>query len=230
MGWGGTHRLRSAARAVSAAPGGRRLHGAVWLVANELLHPGVMRRLAAGVVAAGLGRPDMTGGQVGDSLYENTWLYQMFFATRRHDLEFYEQATAACERVLDYGIGAGRVALVLARAGRVVVGIDNSESMLALLAQRVEQLPPKVRERLTWRLGDARQVQLGQQFDAVICPFNGLAHHHDQVQLTAFFRRVREHMRDDGYFVFDVLLPDPALLAGSSHTAQRRADQRATQR
>jgi len=158
---------------------------------------------------------DDHGGQI-DSLYENSSLYQMLFADRRHDLAFYRRATEGRERVLDYGVGAGRVALPLARSGHVVMGVDSSQDMLDLLGEAVANEPRTVRERLSWRLGDARRLQLSERFHAVLCPFNGIAHHHDATELTAFFERVREHMNDDGRFIFDVLLPDPALLAGSS--------------
>jgi len=151
-----------------------------------------------------------------DSLYRSTWLYQMLFADRCHDLAFYKQETANATNVLDYGIGAGRVAVPLARAGHHVVGIDSSEDMLQLLAETVAQEADTVRERVSWHLGNACRMQLKQRFDAVICPFNGIAHHGSAPQLSAFFERVQKHLHKDGCFVFDVLIPDPALLAGSS--------------
>ncbi|MCA9712679.1 MAG: hypothetical protein KDK70_43020, partial [Myxococcales bacterium] len=51
--------------------------------------------------------------------------------------------------------------------------------------------------------------------DAVTCPFNGIAHHHDLDELGAFLGRVREHLRPEGVFVFDAAVPAPALLAGT---------------
>ncbi len=163
-------------------------------------------------------RDSATGkGALADTLYDEPAYYRMLFDGRRHDLSFY--AELADERggpVLEYGIGTGRVAIPLARAGYAMVGIDRSESMLSSLAEQVRAQPAEVRERLEWQCADARTARLGRRFPLVLCPFNGIAHHHSLDELGAFLARVREHLGDGGRFAFDVLVPDPGLLRGES--------------
>lgn len=152
-----------------------------------------------------------------DSMYETTAVYQMLFADRDHDLPFYLDAAAACGEgaaILDYGVGAGRVALPLARAGHRVTGIDDAPAMIDALAEAARGEPAAVRARLGWHLGCARALRLDARFDLVICPFNGFAHHHDEEAIAAFLAAVRDHLRPGGRFAFDVLLPSPALMAG----------------
>ncbi len=70
------------------------------------------------------------------------------------------------QRVLDVGCGPGRHALVLARAGYEVVGIDISAPFVALATAQAEAegLSAQVR----FEVADARQLAADSRFDAVI--------------------------------------------------------------
>jgi SAM-dependent methyltransferase len=156
------------------------------------------------------GRSGMT-----DSLYAHAAFYRMLHHDRRADLPFYLEATAGRAGVLEYGVGTGRVALPMARRGQRVVGVDASEAMLASFDADLRAEAPEVRARVRLVHADARALALPERFDAITCPYNGIAHHHDLDQLAAFLERVREHLRPGGVFVFDVVLPDPRLMLGS---------------
>lgn len=147
-------------------------------------------------------------------MYRHPAFYRMLHHGRTEDLEFYLGATEGRPRVLEYGVGNGRVALPMARRGQQVVGVDLSEDMLGSLRADLALEPPEVRERLTLVHGDARVLELGERFDAVTCPFNGIAHHHTLDELAAFLERVHQHLRPGGVFVLDVSLPEPPMLAG----------------
>ena len=154
-----------------------------------------------------------------ETLYSDPAYYRMLFDRRQHDLPFYLGLGAEAEGpVLEVGIGTGRVALALARAGHAVTGIDRSTDMLSSLAACAEKEPPEVRARLCWHHGDATALRLGTRFALVIYPFNGLAHHHSSAELAALFANVHQHLAHGGIFGFDVLLPDPVLLRGESST------------
>lgn len=152
-----------------------------------------------------------------DSLYDHPAYYRLLFGRRRSDLDFYLGLAAEAgpgATVLELGVGAGRVALPLARAGHDVTGVDLAPAMLDALAADAAAEPPAVRARLWWLQGDARALDLGRRFDLVTCPFNGIAHHHTLAELAAFCRVVAAHLAPGGVFAFDTLLPDPALLRG----------------
>lgn len=118
--------------------------------------------------------------------------------------------------VLEYGIGNGRIALPLARAGVSVTGIDLSRPMLHDLEQRLAREPARVRARVQARFGDMRRVRLGQRFPLVLAPFNVMLHVYALAEVEAFLARVREHVEDDGEFVFDVSVPAPEDLSGEA--------------
>ena len=66
--------------------------------------------------------------------------------------------------VLDAGCGTGRVAIELARRGIAVVGVDASDSMLAV----ARKLAPEI----VWVLGDVAEVELGRSFEVVLMAGN----------------------------------------------------------
>lgn len=96
-----------------------------------------------------------------------------------------------------------------------MVGVDLSEEMLELLRIDLEAEPSEIRERVQLVHGDARELDLGERFEAVTCPFNGISHHHGHEELGAFLARVHQHLEVGGVFVFDVAVPQPSLLAGT---------------
>ena len=68
-------------------------------------------------------------------------------------------------RILDVGTGTGRAALLLARAGAKVTGIDASEPMLEVARTRA----PEQGVGITFRTGDAQSLEFpDRSFDATV--------------------------------------------------------------
>jgi SAM-dependent methyltransferase len=159
------------------------------------------------------------------SLYEQPAIYRMLFDGWTADVPFY-RSIAAEGVTLECGIGAGRLAIALAREGRAVHGVDLDASMLASLSERLEREPPEVRARVTFERADVKTMRLGRRFSRVVAPFNGIAHQHRREELAAFLEGVRAHLEDDGLFAFDVWLPDPRVLLGGVSESPRFRDPR----
>jgi len=90
--------------------------------------------------------------------------YYDLFASR-DDIEFYKEL--ACEhrrKALDVGVGTGRVALELARAGVTVWEIDNSRYMLNVARRKMRRESAFVRGRVVLRYGDMRDFRLHEKF------------------------------------------------------------------
>lgn len=88
-----------------------------------------------------------------------------------------EVAKQAKGRLLEFGVGPGRVALPLARSGHHVTGVDDSKAMLAALSARLEHERPAVRARVTWHRQDLRRLRVPRaRFRLVLIPFNTLCH------------------------------------------------------
>lgn len=108
----------------------------------------------------------------GDSFADvyDTWYGTITDAEATADRVADLASAAGCERVLELGIGSGRLAIPIAARGMAVVGIDNSETMLDRLAAKAES------RRIETHLGDmatADQITEGP-FGAVLVAFNTL--------------------------------------------------------
>lgn len=70
-------------------------------------------------------------------------------------------------RILDVATGTGMVAFALASCGATVVGLDQSEAMLAGAQARLRRTP-ELAERLSFTIGEAEQLPFGDaEFDAL---------------------------------------------------------------
>jgi SAM-dependent methyltransferase len=151
-------------------------------------------------------------GRVGDAgateHYDDALYYTKTYKERTQDVDYYVKlARRSKGPVLEYGIGNGRVALPIARAGIEVTGIDLSQPMLDSLEAHLQSSPKQVRARVRYRQGDMREVRLRQRFPLVIAPFNCVLHLYDRPDMEAFLARVREHLAPEGRFVFDFSVP-----------------------
>ena len=148
--------------------------------------------------------------------------YAHAYRTRTEDVAYYEGLVAELQGpVLEYGVGDGRIALPLAKAGHKVTGIDLSAPMLDAFRNRLASEPKDVQKRVTLVEGDMTQVALKKRFPLIICPFNAFLHLYDRAEVEAFLSRVREHLAPGGRFVFDVSVPVPEDLARDPGRAYR---------
>jgi SAM-dependent methyltransferase len=118
-------------------------------------------------------------------------------------------------RVLELGVGTGRLAVPMATAGLRVVGIDASEAMLAKLRERDPEM------RVEAMLGDMADHLPDGPFDAVLIAYNtifNLLGEHDQPRL---FQRVAARLAPTGVFVVEAFVPDVRAGDGSSEVTVR---------
>ena len=95
-------------------------------------------------------------------------------------------------RTLYLGIGAGRLAVPLARAGVALVGVDSHPGMLAHLRQRAPEIET--------HLGRIETLRLQERFPRVIAPSNIL-------YTRALLRAAARHLAPHGRLAFELLNP-----------------------
>ena len=139
--------------------------------------------------------------------YDDAAYYSKTYQKRKDDVAFYVELAERHGRVLEYGVGNGRLALPAARAGAQVTGVDHSRPMLEDFKKRLAVEPKIVRARVTLRRGDMRSVRIGRAFPLVTCPFNAFLHLYERRDVERFLARVREHLAPRGAFVFDISNP-----------------------
>jgi SAM-dependent methyltransferase len=123
------------------------------------------------------------------------------------DIPFYVELAleAAPGPVVELGVGTGRVAVPTAEAGVRVIGVDSSLGMLQVCAVRAEEAG--VSELLDLRLGDLREPPVRERVDLVTTPFRALLHMHTDENRLKALRAVRDLLKPQGRFAFDVFAP-----------------------
>jgi predicted TPR repeat methyltransferase len=105
--------------------------------------------------------------------------------------------------ILDLGCGTGTHAHHLAEMGVSVHGVDRSETMLEQARNRCGTASSAVADKLAFSQGDAREVRLGKDFDAVVSLFHVLSYQVRNEDVLNTFATAKAHLRSGGVFVFD---------------------------
>ena len=100
--------------------------------------------------------------------------------------------------LLDLGCGTGNHALILAKRGYRVTGIDSSAGML-----RVARAKAEGRSNLAFLRADMRSFDLSRTFDAAVCMDGAFTHLLTERDVLAHLRTVRHHLSPDGVYVFE---------------------------
>jgi len=144
----------------------------------------------------------------------DTWapVYDAWAARMTEDVAHYVSlARETDEPIVELMVGSGRVAIEVVReTGKPVLGIDSSPAMLEIARERAAGLP------LELRLGDVRDLQLGEPAGLIYVPFRSLGHLHGWHEKRKVFERVAASLRPGGRFAFNSF--------AFSHTIAARLD------
>ena len=105
-------------------------------------------------------------------------------------------------RVLELGIGTGRIALPLAAQGLPVYGIELSQAMVAKLKEKPGG------EAIEVAIGDFASTTVEGSFRLAYLVFNTIMNLTTQAAQVACFRNAAAHLEPGGCFVIEVELPD----------------------
>jgi cyclopropane fatty-acyl-phospholipid synthase-like methyltransferase len=129
----------------------------------------------------------------------------------KNDLKFYrELALQSGKKALELGVGTGRVAIPLAKAGITVVGIDNSVHMLRVAKEKLAKETDVVRRRVILKRGDMRNFELKQSFPFIYIPASTFDHNITVEEQKRTLNCIYKHLEKNGTFAFDLeqAMPD----------------------
>ena len=98
--------------------------------------------------------------------------------------------------ILDLGCGTGRHDKIFVEEGFLVTGVDYSEQMISI-AKKNEG------ENLKFIHGDARKVEIDNNFDVVIALFHVMSYQITNEDLIGVFSTAKSHLNPGGVFIFD---------------------------
>lgn len=158
-----------------------------------------------------------------DFAYKENWasVYEKFNGIRGRDAEADETA-AFLERycrggsALELGIGDGRVAVPLSERGVRVEGIDNSDSMLKLLAKRTDLIK-------AWN-GDMANFRSEQRYNLVYCAYHTFPFLVTREAQISCLRSATEALHDQGTLVLELPVPAMGDFVGGQKTTTTLVD------
>lgn len=123
--------------------------------------------------------------------------------------------------VLDLGCGTGNITEILCDAGYDMIGVDNSEEMLAVaMDKRMAN-----GKDILYLLQDMREFELYGTVKAVISVCDSINYITDIEELTKVFRLVNNYLDPGGVFIFDMnTIYKYRELLGSNTIAESRED------
>jgi len=110
-------------------------------------------------------------------------------------------------RILELGSGTGRILIPLAKAGYFVTGLEFSQDMINIAAQKLNKESLTTIERCTMLNGDAANFLLDQVFDLIIAPCNFINHFPAFEQLELVLSCIKKHMTTSTVLVIDNSMP-----------------------
>ncbi len=130
------------------------------------------------------------------------------------------------DSILDLGCGTGNHAVILAKRGYKVTGIDVSESMLQLARKKVSTDSSSIH----FKRMDMRRVSFKQNFDAALILFGAFTYLLLDTDVDRCFSSVRAHLNPSGLLIFEFWHSSgmyPAAATSYGHRPwERHEDQR----
>jgi SAM-dependent methyltransferase len=131
--------------------------------------------------------------------YDN--LYQDKDYTKECDFieEIFQKFSVDVKRVLDLGCGTGEHALILAKRGYQMMGVDRSQDMLEIAIKKAEKAGLSVK----FTTGDVTNIKLQSSFDAVVSMFAVMSYQTSNTAFASACKTAANHLRCGGIFIFD---------------------------
>lgn len=136
-----------------------------------------------------------------------------------------QQYAPGSQSILDLGCGTGNHAKLLVKEGYQVHGVDLSTEMLQQAHNHYSHLPIDMQTRLHFSEGDIRQVKLNQTFDVVLALFHVISYQTTNDDILAAFQTVKQHLKPNGIFIFDIWYGPAVLTERPSVRVKRLEDE-----
>ena len=110
-------------------------------------------------------------------------------------------------KVLEIGVGTGRLFMNSLNRGADIYGLDLSESMLKVLYNK---LPAEQHYRISQQ--NIIDFSFDFKFDLIIAPFRVIMHLINKEDQLKALNNIFDHLNNNGRFIFDTFIPDLSQL------------------
>jgi SAM-dependent methyltransferase len=141
--------------------------------------------------------------------------YEQWAKPQKDDIPFYVKcATSVRGPVVELGVGTGRIAIPIARAGQDVIGVDTSGAMRTEGARKAAA--EGVADKIRFVEDDMRTFVADPPVELVIIPFRGFLHMLTVEDQLAALDAIRRSLVPGGLLVLNIFLPDPELIVAQN--------------
>jgi SAM-dependent methyltransferase len=138
-------------------------------------------------------------------------IYEIWTSTApvtARNLPFYvEVCRQTSGLVAELGVGNGRIAVEVAKAGKSIIGVDSSNEMLQLC--RAKAQAASVLKRLKLIHADFRDFGLPEPAELITIPFHSIGHLVTMDDKRAALRHIYGQLAPGGRLIFDHFVFDP---------------------
>ena len=156
-------------------------------------------------------------------------LYSQYYDLLYQDKDYFAEAdyidslikghSQNVKTILDLGCGTGKHDVLLCDKGYTVHGVDISKEMLEVAESRRKDK----KDKLTFSQSDITQLYLNQKFDTAVSLFHVMSYQSTNAALDKVFANVKDHLNEDGLFIFDFWY-GPAVLTDLPKTTIKRLE------
>lgn len=125
---------------------------------------------------------------------------------------FLDQIVKTKGKVLEVGVGTGRLFMEALQHGADIYGIDVSQFMIDVL---VKKLNPETAKRIYHQ--SIVDFDLKSKFNLIVAPFRVMMHLIEKQDQLAALNNVYHNLNPGGVFIFDVFIPDLRQLVSGLH-------------
>lgn len=104
-------------------------------------------------------------------------------------------------KVIELGVGTGRIAIEIAKKGKKIIGVDNCKKMLDKCKQKAKLY--NVCENIQLINKDVRRFEIKEKANLITFPFRSIGHLLGIKDKTELFQNVYNQLLTGGVFVFD---------------------------
>ena len=115
-------------------------------------------------------------------------------------IEICNEHNIECKDYLDVACGTGNVTVRLAKHFKDIYAVDLSEDMLREAFNKLKE--NRIKGKIICQ--DMTEMQLNRKFDLITSVLDSTNYITDEDDLEKYFSSVKEHLKDDGLFIFDV--------------------------
>lgn len=140
--------------------------------------------------------------------YDN-WaeIYDELYSEYKDDLSFYQEISSSAKSILEIGCGTGRITIPLAMSGKTITGIDISSKMIEIATGKIKKPLPN----LSFKVMDMTELNLNQQFDLIIIPFNGFQSLLNEFDQLKCLKKIKSLCHKKTKIILDVFFPDKEI-------------------